>query len=131
MFAPTRGQKVGAIGFCTGGTLAGLLACHDPELGAAAIFDGGAPPESKLRNIQCPVAGFYGALDKQITGGVPGFAAAMTKTHKSFEVHIYDGARRAFFNDTRPSYDPRAARDAFTHVLAFFGRTLRTGNVPS
>jgi dienelactone hydrolase len=30
----------------------------------------------------------------------------------------------AFFNDTRPAYDVRAARDSFARLLAFLRQTL-------
>ncbi|MFI5214064.1 MAG: dienelactone hydrolase family protein [Gemmatimonadales bacterium] len=123
-FQGTRGRKVAAVGFCMGGGLAALLACHDPELSAAAIFYGSAPPEALLANIRCPVAGFYGELDKRITDAVPAFAAAMQRAGKTFEPHVYEGAQHAFFNDTRPSYDVRAARDGFARVLDLFRRTL-------
>jgi carboxymethylenebutenolidase len=37
---------------------------------------------------------------------------------------IYDGAQHAFFNDTRASYDPNAAADAWMRTLAWFGEYL-------
>ncbi len=123
-FAPTRGQKIGAVGFCMGGGLTALLACHDAELSAAAIFYGGAPSESLLPAIRCPLIGFYGALDPRVTGGVPAFSEALRKAGKSFEPHVYEGAMHAFFNDTRPSYDVRAARDSFVRTLELFRRQL-------
>ena len=123
-FPPTHGQKVGAGGFCMGGGLAALLACHDPELSAAAIFYGSPPPAALVPNINCPVAGFYAALDKRITDAVPSFAEAMRAAGKTFEPHVYEGAQHAFFNDTRASYDVRSARDAFARALDLFRRTL-------
>jgi len=123
-FPPSRGRKVGAVGFCMGGSLAGLLACHDPELAAAAIFYGGGPAASLIPNIRCPVAGFYGALDRRVTDGVPAFAEAMRAAGKRFECHVYEGAQHAFFNDTRPSYEVRAARDAYARVLELLRREL-------
>jgi carboxymethylenebutenolidase len=70
----TTGQKVGAVGFCMGGGLAALLACRDPELGAAVIFYGQAPPADELGRLRCPVLGMYGGTDQRITGQVPAFA---------------------------------------------------------
>jgi carboxymethylenebutenolidase len=116
----TRGQRIGAVGFCMGGGLSGLLATTDEELAAAVVFYGMAPPEAKIATRACPILGFYGGLDARINAGLPGLVEAMKKHGRSFEHHVYDGVNHAFFNDARPSYDARASRDAFVRTLAFF-----------
>jgi carboxymethylenebutenolidase len=120
--APTRGQKVASVGFCMGGALSGLLACHDGLLAAAVIFYGSSPRADLAAKIVCPVLGFYGGLDPRITDQVPAFAQEMAG--KAFEWHVYEGARHAFFNDGRASYDPRAARDAFVRTLTLLRDVL-------
>jgi carboxymethylenebutenolidase len=116
----SKGQGVVSIGFCMGGALSGLLACRDEHLKGAVIFYGNAPSEQELKNINCPVFGFYGAQDKRITDQVPAFAEQMKQNGKLFEYQIYNETGHAFFNDTRASYKVEAARDAFQKVLAFF-----------
>ncbi|HXQ29106.1 MAG TPA: dienelactone hydrolase family protein [Gemmatimonadales bacterium] len=116
--------KIGAVGYCLGGTLTARLACACPHLSAAAMYYGGAPPLDAVANVTCPVLGFYGALDTRVNAGIADFAAAMERHHKRFEYHIYDGAPHAFFNDTRPSYNVRASRDAFARTLELFRREL-------
>lgn len=118
-YEPSRGQAIGSVGFCMGGALSGALATSDGELKAAVIFYGNAPQTETLSAINCPVLGFYGSLDGRITDAVPAFADAMKAADKSFEYHVYTGAHHAFFNDTRPSYNVSAARDAFWRTLAF------------
>ena len=120
----TRGQRVGCVGFCMGGGLSALLACNDPELSAAAVFYGSAPPLGEVARIQCPVLGLYGGLDERINAGIPALEAAMKQAGKSFEAHVYPGAMHSFFNDTRASYHVGAARDAFARTLELFRRTL-------
>ena len=107
-----------------GGALSARLACVDPELGAAVVYYGLAPAEKDVAGIACPVLGLYGGLDERVNAGIAGFAEAMGKHGKSFERHVYDGARHAFFNDLRPSYDARASRDAFARTLDLFRRAL-------
>ncbi len=120
----SRGAKVGAVGYCLGGGLSARLACADPKLSAAVIFYGSAPPPGQIPNIACPVLGMYGGLDTRINAGIAEFTAAMAQHGKRFESHVYEGAKHAFFNDTRPSYDARASRDAFSRTLEFFRREL-------
>jgi carboxymethylenebutenolidase len=120
----TRGQKMASVGFCMGGGLSVQLACNDPELAGAIIFYGRPPPFADVPRIGCPVLAFYGMDDKPLIDGLPAFADAMKQHGKSFESVTYDGAEHAFFNDTRPLYDVRAARDAFVRTLEFLRRTL-------
>ena len=123
----TNGKGVGSVGFCLGGALSAALATQDPELKGAIIFYGRPPEADRLSTINCPVIGFYGDVEKDpgITGKVPEFAEAMKETGKSFTYTIYEGAGHAFFNDSRVSYHPDAARDAFANSLQFFNDTLK------
>ena len=122
----TRGAKVACVGFCMGGGLSALLACNDPDLSGAAIFYGSSPPADLVPRIACPVTAFYGSLDQRINGGIPAFVDAMKSAGKSFEHQMYEGAPHGFFNDTRSTYDVRAARDSFARFLAFLQRTIAT-----
>ena len=118
--AETRGQKIGSVGYCLGGGLSALLACHDPQLAAACIYYGSAPAADLIPKIACPVYGFYGGDDKRVNDGIPAFTEAMKAAGKSYESHIYPGAQHAFFNDDRPSYHAGAARDAFARTLEIY-----------
>jgi carboxymethylenebutenolidase len=118
------GTRVATVGFCMGGGLAALHACADPELAAAVIFYGSAPPAEQIKHIQCPVLGLYGSTDERINAGIPAFAAAMKDAGKSFEHHIYEGAGHAFFNDNRGSYHAGASRDAFLRTLELLRKQL-------
>jgi dienelactone hydrolase len=59
------------------------------------------------------------------SAAIPGFANGMGHAGKSFEYHIYEGAGRGFFYDTKPNYyDVGASRRAFARFLTFFLKTL-------
>jgi carboxymethylenebutenolidase len=118
-------RGVGSVGFCFGGGISALLAGTDPDLAAAVIFYGNAPPSELIPRIRCPVLGLYGAEDRRITETVPRFAEEAKAAGVNLTYHIYPGAQHAFFNDTRPQvYHAEAARDAWTRVLAFFRANL-------
>lgn len=122
--AAVGGHRVGAIGFCMGGALSGLLACSEPTLAADVIYYGASPSAQQVAGVRCPVLGNYGGDDARITDGVPAFADAMRAAGKSFDYRVYPGAPHAFFNDTRGSYHVDAARDAWARTLSFFARHL-------
>jgi carboxymethylenebutenolidase len=123
------GRPVGSVGFCLGGGLSALLACTEPQLGAAVVFYGSSPDSARVASIHCPLRGFYGREDPRIVGGLPAFETALRDAAADYELRIYPDTGHAFFNDTRPSYRPEAARDAWGATLAFFAAQL--GAVPT
>ncbi len=118
------GRAVGSIGFCLGGGLSALLACEEPQLSAAVVYYGSPPEEERVGSIHCPLRGFYGQDDPRIVAGLPAFDAALSAAGADHELRIYPDTGHAFFNDTRPSYRPEAARDAWSRTLVFFAQTL-------
>ncbi len=120
----TRGQRVGCVGFCMGGGLSALLACEEEDLSCAAVYYGNTPAPEKIAKVHCPVIAFYGAADQRVNAGIPTFQEGMKKAGKPCEHHIYEGAGHAFFNDSAPSYNVKAARDSFSRLLAFLLKNL-------
>jgi carboxymethylenebutenolidase len=121
------GRKVASVGFCMGGGLSALLACHDEELSGAVMFYGSSPSADLIPGIACPMLGFYGSLDARVNATLPGFLEAMKNAGKQFAHHTYEGAFHSFFNDGRQSYNVDAARDAFVRTLDFFEQRLVKG----
>jgi carboxymethylenebutenolidase len=121
-----RGPTVGVVGFCMGGALSLLAACASDLFGAAVVFYGRNPnPIERVRSLHCPLLGLYGEADQGIPPSeVERLRRALEAAGKQFELHIYPGAPHAFFNDTRASYRPEAAIDAWRRTLAFLRRHL-------
>jgi carboxymethylenebutenolidase len=118
--------RIGSLGFCLGGGLSFRLATLEPRLRACVVFYGENPPADTIAVIQAPVLGLYGAEDRRITDAVPDVVRQMEAAGRTFEHHVYEGAPHAFFNDSRPTYRPEAADDAWEQVLDFLARTLGT-----
>lgn len=121
---PDCNGQIGALGFSMGGRLTGLLACEERDLGAGVVFYGAPPPADRVGRIACPILGIYAGRDARITPAVPEFADAMARAGKRFDQKVYSGATHGFFNDSRPRYRVRAARDAWARVLGFLVEQL-------
>ncbi len=137
---PASNGKVGAIGFCSGGRQAYMLACQLPTLNAAVDCWGGrvvAKPEELTERqpqavidmtptMHCPLLGIFGNDDTSPDVAQVNHTEEVLKANgKTYEFHRYDGAGHGFFAVDRPSYRPAQAVDGWKHVLAFYDRYLR------
>jgi len=120
-------KRIGSIGFCMGGGLSLLLACRNRELAAAVVFYGRNPsPIDLVKDVQCPILGNYAGADMAIKeADINLLKDALTKYGKVFDFKVYPGAPHAFFNNTRESYRPDAAKDAWERTLDFFNKYLK------
>jgi len=119
----TPGVKLGAIGFCFGGGMMWrLVGSKDPRLAAAAPFYGPLPDAADFTGAKTAVLGVYGALDARVNASQAAATAALEKAGLPHEIVTYPGADHAFFNDTGPRYNAEAAAQAWTKVLAWFGK---------
>lgn len=122
-------SRIGAIGFCMGGSLVLHLATKTPRIAAVASFYGGRIPEdAELRQISSPVLAFYGGRDQGIPPEkVDENRAALERANVPHDVVVYDHADHAFFNDSRPTaYDAAAASDSWQRTLMLFRKHLQT-----
>ncbi|HUN29241.1 MAG TPA: dienelactone hydrolase family protein, partial [Alphaproteobacteria bacterium] len=110
--------KLGVAGFSTGGHLALIQALDNSD-----VFDAAAPFYGAIKDIDptevhVPVCGSYGEKDVSIPAEE--VRAWRTALRVPNDIRLYGSAGHAFFDDTRSSYVPSAADDAWKRVLAFF-----------
>jgi carboxymethylenebutenolidase len=123
---PDSTGKLGAVGFCFGGTTVNMLAVRlGPELGAGVPFYGGQPNAADTAKIKAPINAQYAALDNRITDGWPAYDAALTTAGVPHEGHIYPNTNHGFHNDSTPRYDEAAAKQAWERTLGWFNKYLR------
>ena len=94
---PAANGQVAIAGFCWGGTQSFLYATHNKDLKAAFVFYGTGPTsEEVLKQIRCPVYGFYGGNDARVTSTVKQSSELMKKAGKKYEPVTYENAGHGF-----------------------------------
>jgi carboxymethylenebutenolidase len=126
---PGVGDRIGAMGFCFGGSYSFALAAADPRIRVAVPFYGSPPDEAGLAGINGPVLAFYGEHDDRLMAGLPQVREQMSAAGVDFTAQVYPGVGHAFFNDTNPyTYDAATAADAWARTLALLDRTFAEGS---
>ncbi len=122
---PDVSGKVGAVGFCWGGSRVNDLAVAEPTLDAGVAYYGGQPPADAVPAIRAPLLLHYAGLDERLNAGIPAYEAALRQHGKRYELFMYPGVNHAFNNDTSAArFDRAAAELAWTRTIGFFRRTL-------
>ncbi|HTK34244.1 MAG TPA: dienelactone hydrolase family protein [Caulobacteraceae bacterium] len=119
--------KIGATGFCFGGTMANTLAVLlGSDLAAASPFYGQAPPPADIPKIKAAVLINHGALDKALADAYPAQEAELKKNNIRYEGHVYPNSVHGFFNDATPErYNRAAAQQAWTRMIEWFNQYVR------
>jgi carboxymethylenebutenolidase len=119
--------KIGATGFCFGGSMTnGLSVLMGPDLAAAAPFYGGAPKPEDVPKIKAAILIHHGALDKNLAGAYPAQEAELKKNNIRYEGHIYPDSVHGFFNDATPErYNKVAAEQAWKRTIEWFNQYVR------
>jgi carboxymethylenebutenolidase len=139
---PGATQKVGAIGFCSGGRQTLLFACSSNKVDAAIDCWGGfidratpndvttpsrpKPVLDMIGQLHCPLFAVFGEEDQNPSVAVSeelrrrAVAAGKEVTDK-----VYRGAGHAFLADYRPSYRDGPAHALWHDIVAFFGHHLK------
>jgi carboxymethylenebutenolidase len=94
---PSCNGTLAVCGFCWGGGVAFAYANENPKLKAAYSFYGTAPDSpDKVKNIPCPVYGFYAENDERVNATIPKAEELMKAAGKKYEPVIYKGAGHGF-----------------------------------
>ena len=123
---PDSTGKVGAVGFCFGGSVVNQLAVRmGSDLAAAVPYYGGQPSAEDAAKIKAPVLAQYGEADERITSGWPAYEKALAAAKVPHEGHVYKAAQHGFHNDTTPRYDKAAAELSWQRTLDWFNKYLK------
>jgi carboxymethylenebutenolidase len=117
---PGAGNKIGAVGYCWGGSIADLAACRT-DINAAVSYYGRATVGWLNEQPRCPVLYHFGALDPLIP---PELVAQITAGRPGQTIHIYAEAGHGFNCNDRHEFHAASAELAQERTLAFFSRHL-------
>jgi carboxymethylenebutenolidase len=116
------GGNTAAVGYCLGGRVSFLANSALPLKAAASYYGGHIPPLlGRAPRLSGPQLFFWGGLDHHISEEqrqtvVKGVQAV----GKPFVDVVFSNADHGFFCDARASYNPDAARQAWSLTHAFF-----------
>jgi carboxymethylenebutenolidase len=123
---PQSSGKIGAVGFCFGGSMVNTLAIRVPQLAAGVPFYGAAPPVEEVPEIKAALLLHFAEMDPNINGRWPPYEAALKANGVRYEAYVYPGTIHGFHNDTTPRYDEAAAKLAWQRTIDHFNKTLKS-----
>ena len=121
-------KTFGVVGFCMGGAMAKYATTKDRNVGAGVSFYGGFKRvDYDWQNMSGALMLIAGKLDRGVPAqGEVDLAERLQGLGKNVEVHTYENADHAFFNDTRPEvYNQEASADAWRRTLDFLRTNVR------
>lgn len=121
--------RLGAVGFCLGGSLAVAMACTDDHVKAVAPYYGFVPRPAEALRRACPVVGSFPERDFTKQQGET-LRDELTAAGIANDIRIYPGAKHSFAN-RGPNFDAVASEDAWNRVMAFFDLHVVGAGVPA
>lgn len=132
--------RMGAIGFCFGGTTVLELARSGTQLGGVVSFHGNldTPDINDARAVNTPLLVLHGADDPYVPPEqVTAFENEMRQAQVAdWQLVSYGGAVHSFTDPTanmpgQAQYDEKVAGRAFNHMRLFFNEVLNGAGSPS
>src|SRR5262245_39240428 len=117
------GARLGAIGYCMGGSFAVAWACADNRLKAIAPYYGLNPRPLAAVARACPVVGSYPESDFTAAHGRK-LDAELDTYAIAHDIKIYPGAKHSFFNEEGRNYDPAESAISWLRGLHFLQEVI-------
>jgi carboxymethylenebutenolidase len=117
--------KLGATGFCWGGSTTNFLAVTlGAELAAGVPFYGGAPEISEVDKISAAMLIQYAEDDERVNATRDDYKAALEANGIDFQMYTYPGTQHGFHNNSTPRYNEEAAELAWHRTIDWFRKHL-------
>jgi len=123
---------IGSTGYCLGGRTSIQAALTVPLNCAVSYYGGGIAPGGRfpalidrLKNLNTPTLYFWGGLDAHIgPDAVQAVTTTLNESKKDYVNVVFSKADHGFFCDARASYNPVAAKQAWSLTLEFLNLHL-------
>jgi carboxymethylenebutenolidase len=116
-------NRIGAAGFCMGGSYALQMAITAKGMKAASVFYGANPKPLDAVAQACPIVGSY--PDKDFTTkAAHELEASLVNYNIPHDIKIYENTRHSFYSQQRTPFEVEASKDAWQRMLKFFGEHL-------
>jgi carboxymethylenebutenolidase len=117
--------KLGATGFCWGGSTVNFLAvAMGADLHAGVPFYGAAAETAAVPRIKAPLLIHNAETDPRINEMWPAFEAALKAAGVPHQMHMYPGTQHGFHNNSTPRYHDASAKLAWERTVTFFKKHL-------
>jgi carboxymethylenebutenolidase len=117
--------KLGATGFCWGGSTVNFLAVTmGGDLQAGVPFYGAAAETTGVPKIKAALLIQYAESDPRINEMWPAFETALKAAGVPYQAHVYPGTQHGFHNNSTPRYHEASAKLAWDRTIAFFKKHL-------
>lgn len=117
--AVAHAGRVGMVGYCWGGRVAYLAACHT-NIAAGVAYYGGGIAQLLKETPRCPMMFHHGEQDAHIPLTD---VAAIQKAFPQGVYHLY-AADHGFNCTERPSFHAASAQLAFSRTIEFFRKNI-------
>jgi carboxymethylenebutenolidase len=117
--------KLGATGFCWGGSTTNFLAVSlGADLKAAVPFYGAAAETAAVPQIKAALLAQFAENDERVNATWPAYETALKASGAQYEMHMYPGTQHGFHNNSTPRYQEAAAKLAWERTIALFKKHL-------
>ena len=118
-------ERIGAVGFCMGGSYALQMAITAKGMKAASVFYGANPKPLDAVAQDCPIMGSY--PDKDFTTRAAHELEASLVSHNvPHDIKIYENTQHSFYSQQRSPFEVEATKDAWQSMLNFFEEHLHS-----
>jgi carboxymethylenebutenolidase len=118
--------RIGATGFCFGGSIVNNMAVQmGADLAASVPYYGGQPRAEDVPKIKAAMLIHYASDDERINAGAAAYEAALKANKVNYQVFVYPNTQHGFHNDSTPRFNAEAAKLSWQRTVDHFNKYVK------